>query len=181
MSIPGSPQPAQVVVSVLTAQQEMLAVVRPLLVSEIGPVEAEHGPMAFSFTSYYDGELGPGIQRWIWSFGELVDRAELAALKCLTNDIEQAHSDGGRRKFNLDPGILTLANFVLATGKERAHRVYLDRGIFADLTLVFQGNTYRPLEWTYPDYADARMTELLNRLRENYKCKLKEKGLLRPR
>ena len=180
MSIPRSPQPGQVIVSVLTAQQEMLDVVRPLLVEEMGPIAAEFGPMSFRFTSYYDLELGPGIRRWIWSFRDLVDRAELAAIKCLTNDIEQAHLERGLRKFNLDPGVLTLPNFVLATGKERAHRIYLGRGIFADLTLIFREGTYRPLDWTYPDYADAEMTELLNRLRETYKCQLKEKGLLRP-
>ena len=78
----------------------------------------------------------------------------------------------GKRRFNLDPGLLTLGNFVLATGKNNAHRIYLAEGIFADLTLIFRSRSYRPLEWTYPDYADAELIGILNRLREMYKCRL---------
>lgn len=178
MSIPRDPQPGQVIVSVLTAHPEDLTLVRAHLVERQGPLEQEVGPLDFTFTSYYEKELGSGIQRWMWSFSELVDRSELAAIKCFTNNVEQAHLEQGRRRFNLDPGLLTLGNFVLATGKDRAHRVYLRNGIFADLTLVYRGGTYRPLDWTYPDYAGTEMTDILTRLRETYKCKLKAKGLL---
>lgn len=104
-------------------------------------------------------------------FKDLVDRAGLASIKLLTNDIENAYSIDGKRQFNLDPGLLTLENFVLATGKNRAHRVYLSDGIFADLTLVFRKGSYRPLDWTYPDYADKELIEILNRIREHYKCR----------
>jgi hypothetical protein len=102
----------------------------------------------------------------------MVDRAEIVGIKCLTNEIEQASAEGGKRNFNLDPGLLTLGNFVLATGKNNAHRIYLGKGIFADLTLIYRSRTYNPLEWTYPDYADPELITILNRLRESYKCKL---------
>jgi hypothetical protein len=72
--------------------------------------------------------------------------------------------------------LMTLGNFVLATGKDNAHRIYLREGIFADLTLIFQGGTYRPLAWTYPDYADNGLIGILNRLRQDYKCKLTQPG-----
>jgi len=178
VSIPRIPLPAQVVVSVLTSREEFLPIIRPRLRERMGVIEEEIGPIDFPFTSYYDKELGTGIRRWIWSFGELIDRAELAGLKLLTNALEQAHLEDGKRKFNLDPGLLTLSSFVLATGKENAHRIYLGSGIFADLTLIFRGGSYRPLEWTYPDYAGSEMTEILKRLREAYKCKLRQMGLL---
>jgi hypothetical protein len=167
-----------VIVSVLTAHPQALTHVKDQLAEEMGPVEEEVGPLGFAFTSYYERELGAGIRRWIWSFSELVDRSELAAIKCFTNDVERAHLNQGRRRLNLDPGLLTLGNFVLATGKDRAHRVYLRSGIFADLTLVYRGGRYRPLDWTYPDYAGKEITDILARLRETYKCKLKSKGLL---
>ena len=114
------------------------------------PVEEELGPLDFGFTTYYDDEMGPGIRRWLWAFADLVDRSELARIKCLTNRVEQTYSVEGRRRFNLDPGLMTLGNFVLATGKDNAHRIYLSDGIFGDLTLIFRGGSYRPLEWTYP-------------------------------
>jgi hypothetical protein len=138
----------------------------------MGDIEELIGPLAFNFTRYYDAEMGAGIRRWLWVFSNLVDRAELARIKCLTNEIEQSYTMGTKRRVNLDPGLMTLGNFVLATGKNNAHRIYLRDGIFADLTLIFRSGSYRPLEWTYPDYAAAELIGILNRLRKNYKCTL---------
>jgi hypothetical protein len=102
----------------------------------------------------------------------MVDGAEIVRVKRLTNEIELDYAAEGKRRFNLDPGIMTLGNFVLATGKNNAHRIYLGQGIFADLTLIYRSKTYCPLEWTYPDYADPALIRILNELRESYKCKL---------
>jgi hypothetical protein len=62
---------------------------------------------------------------------------------------------------------------VLATGKNCAHRIYLDRGIYADLTLVFHQKAYRPLPWTYPDYGDERVRGWLGVLRQKYLLQLR--------
>lgn len=172
MSIPRIPEPAQLIVSVLAPDREAVAAAQCRLVHELGPLEEEIGPLAFPYTCYYDAEMGPGIVRWLWSFEQTVDRAEIVRIKCLTNEMEQDAVVGDKRRFNLDPGLMTLGNFVLATGKNNAHRIYLDKGIFADLTLVFRSKTYCALEWTYPDYADPALIKILNRLRESYKCKL---------
>jgi hypothetical protein len=141
--------------------------------NRMGPIEEQIGPLPFDFTAYYDEELGPDIKRWLWSFADLVEGSSLRAIKLLTNELEQSFAESGRRRFNLDPGLMTLGNFVLATGKNNAHRIYLGEGIFADLTLVYRSGTYRPLEWTYPDYADRQLIGILNELRETYKCKLR--------
>ncbi len=174
LSLPSIPEPARVIVSVLTADRQILNAAKPLLVRELGPLDEEIGPLAFNYTSYYNSEMGQGILRWLWSFADLVDREALVNIKGLTNSVEQAYTVEGKRRFNLDPGLMSLGNFVLATGKNNAHRIYLGKGIFADLTLVFRAGTYRPLEWTYPDYADRELIAILNRLRESYKCRLME-------
>ncbi|MEJ2715823.1 MAG: DUF4416 family protein [Deltaproteobacteria bacterium] len=174
MSVPQIPDPAGLVMSVLASVRDRVEAATAMLVRRIGPVEKVVGPFAFDFTSYYDSEMGPGIQRWLWLFSHLVDRGELARIKLVTNEIESSFLVEGKRTFNLDPGLLTLENFVLATGKNRAHRIYLGDGIFADLTLVFREGTYRPLPWTYPDYADPELIMMLNELRESYKCKLRQ-------
>ncbi len=172
MSLPRIPARTALVISLLCAPPNLADKVKPSVISEFGPIAHEIGPLAFNFTSYYDEEFGPGIQRWLWGLEQLVDRSKLVRIKSLTNGIERAYTEGGKRRYNLDPGLLTLANFVLATGKENAHRIYLDEGIFADLTLIYRGGTYRPLEWTYPDYAGPELLGALNRLRESYKCRL---------
>ncbi len=37
--------------------------------------------------------------------------------------------------------------------------------MFADLTLVFRNGEYRPLPWTYPDYASDEIRDLLREIR----------------
>ena len=176
MSTPHIPEPANLIISVLTSEGNMLGTVTQLLAEKVGPTEEVIGPLAFDYTKYYDDEMGPGIKRWLLFFTELLDGAELARIKCLTNQIEQSYSEKGKRRVNLDPGLMTLGNFVLATGKNNAHRIYLGAGIFADLTLIFRGGSYRPLEWTCPDYAGGELITLLNRLRKSYKCRLESQS-----
>jgi hypothetical protein len=176
VSVPKIPEPAKLILSILAPDKGIVELAAPMIVQALGTVEEEIGPINFEFTSYYDGEMGPGIRRWIWVFANLVDRGDLAGIKCLTNKIEQTYTVEGKRKFNLDPGLMTLGNFVLATGKDNAHRIYLREGIFADLTLIFQGGTYHPMAWTYPDYTDNGLIGILNRLRQDYKCKLTQPG-----
>jgi hypothetical protein len=172
LSIPSIPEPARLIVSVLTAREGILSSLVPQLEEQFGILEETVGPLDFEFTSYYDSELGPGIRRWILSFTDLLSRDNLATVKLFTNGLEQKYSVNEKRMINLDPGFLTLGNFVLATGKNNAHRIYLSDGIFADLTLIFRAKTFQPLEWTYPDYADHNLIAILNALREKYKRKL---------
>lgn len=176
MSVPRIPDPGRLVMSVLTPSKEVADSAISTLCKELGSVEEEIGPLAFGHTSYYEAEMGPGIQRWLWVFSELVDRGRLNRIKLLTNEIELSYSRDGKRKFNLDPGLLNLENFVLATGKNRAHRIYLGDGIFGDLTLIFYQRSYRPLPWTYPDYADPELIKILNGVRERYRCMLRLQG-----
>lgn len=160
--------------SIITPLVRVRETLAPMIESRLGPIDEEIGPLPFDFTDYYDAEMGPGNRRWLWSFERLVDRSQLVSIKLLTNDVEKAYTIDGNRRFNLDPGLLTLENFVLATGKNRAHRIYLGQGIFGDLTLVFRKGSYRALEWTYPDYADSELITILGRLRERYKWELME-------
>ena len=176
MSVLRIPEPARLIVSVLTPEKEVADSASTLLVRELGPIEEEIGPLAFDFTSYYDAEMGSGIRRWIWVFADLTDRSRLAGIKRLTNEIESAYSREGKRRFNLDPGLLTLENLVLATGKNQAHRIYLGEGVFGDLTLIFRKGVYQPLPWTYPDYASRELTAVLEGVRQRYKCKLNPGG-----
>ncbi|MFH1114279.1 MAG: DUF4416 family protein [Pseudomonadota bacterium] len=175
MSVPRIPEPARLIISVLASEGMPLEGARTALIDRFGSLEEAVGPLPFDYTSYYDAELGTGIKRWLWVFADLVEGSDLREIKLFVNELEQAHSTAGRRTFNLDPGLITLGNFVLATGKNNAHRIYLGKGVFADLTLIFRSGTYHPLPWTYPDYADLQLIDILNTLREKYKCKLTNK------
>ena len=87
--------------------------------------------------------------------------------------MEASHSAQGRRRVNIDPGLLLRERFVLATGKNFTHRVYLGQGIYADLTLIYRRDAFQALPWTYPDYTDARLQAFLLRARSKLQRDLK--------
>jgi hypothetical protein len=109
--------------------------------------------------------MGSPLHRRFLSAERPVSRDALPAIKIAMESIEAEFSEGGKRTVNLDPGLLSPENFILATGKNYSHRVYLGMGVFADLTLVFRNGGYQPLPWTYPDYASEEIRSLLRELR----------------
>ena len=127
----------------------------------------------FDFTDYYAGEMGSPLYRRVLVFERLIEQEHLVRIKVKTNQIEQAFAVQGARQVNLDPGYLLLERFVLATGKNFSHRIYLGQGIYADLTLVFQDGRYQALPWTYPDYASPQLRDFLLQARQRYRRDLK--------
>jgi hypothetical protein len=104
---------------------------------------------------------------------KLIRPEELPDIKLATNEIEDKLAANFQRRINIDPGYISKAHLILATGKSYTHRPYLRDGIYADLTLVYQGKKFCSLPWTYPDYADEKQLLMLGRIREKYLLQLK--------
>jgi hypothetical protein len=131
--------------------------------------------MKFDFTAYYESEMGANLLRKFIAFERPVSPADLAEIKLWTNGVEASFSEAAasrrppvRRPINLDPGYVTLSKLVLATTKDHAHRIYLDRGIYAEVTLRFLKGAFEPMPWTYPDYR----TEAYRRFFEGVRAEL---------
>jgi hypothetical protein len=110
--------------------------------------------------------MGSGLSRAFISFKDLISPKDLSRVKVITNRIEEKLSLKGKRLVNIDPGYLDAARLVLASTKDYAHRIYLDKGIFAETTLIFKGHSFKNLEWTYPDYKSEKYLEIFNSIRE---------------
>ena len=142
---------------------------------QYGPVDFLSEPLPFNFTDYYEPEMGKGLWRRVASFGPLISPDQLPGVKIWTNALEDRfRNECGGRRVNIDPGYLTAAKFILATGKDYSHRMYLRDGIYGDLTLIFQKGVFTPLPWTYPDYGSQPLIGLLGILRNRYLWQLKK-------
>ncbi len=165
--------PVKYMVSVLSAcPPAMTEVIRSLsdrwgLTDFVGPV------MPFTWTDYYEPEMGAPLSRRFVSFRDLIRPERLPDIKRETNDIESRFSEGGMRRVNIDPGYLSAAHLILATGKGYTHRPYLRGGVYADLTLLYQRGTFTALPWTYPDYAEGAVIVMFNKMRDRYLLQLK--------
>jgi hypothetical protein len=168
LSVRSEPRPARLVVSAIYREELRFAEAVPRVEAAVGPVRAVGGRLPFDRTDYYQGEMGAPLFRRFLAAGRAVPRDTLAAIKVAMESIEAELSEGGRRTVNLDPGMLTPESFILATGKNFTHRVYLGEGVFADLTLVYRRGEFHPLPWTYPDYASEGVRSLLRELRREH-------------
>lgn len=182
MSIPTPPPPAKLVCSILSSALNALWPTTLAALEEcFGPTDSVSPELPFTFTAYYDRELGTPIARRFVSFARLVPQDGLITAKLATNALEaRLAGPDGRRRVNCDPGILTQERLVLATGKNFSHRVYLGQGLFADLTLVFRAGSWQILPWTFPDYASPAMRDILTAIRDRYRQDLREPPLLHP-
>src|SRR5262249_39991769 len=111
-------------------------------------IALESERFAFRETNYYEPTMGPEIKKTFWAFETLIEPERLVEIKLATNDWEAEYAALGHhaepRPLNLDPGYLTNAKLVLASTKDHAHRIYLERGIFAEVTLHYSHGNWQP-------------------------------------
>jgi hypothetical protein len=162
-------EPERLVIALLYAPGTELGPLRSAFEGELGPVDYVGPELPFEWTDYYEAEMGAGLRRGFLSFGRLVDPSRLAELKLWTNELEARLARGGGRRVNIDPGLISLGRFSLATTKERSHRIPLEKGIYAELTLVYEKGEFLPLPWTYADWASPEYRAVLAELRERYR------------
>ena len=168
MSVPQPPKLAKLVIGVFMQNRDLMTPIASKLGDAFGAIDTVSPWYPFDFTTYYHREMGFPLFRRVLSFQSLIEQDSLAEIKVFTNGIEKHYTISGKRSVNLDPGYLVHERFVLATGKNFAHRIYIGKGIYADLTLLYQKGTFVSLPWTYPDYAHNHLISFLERTRKKY-------------
>ena len=161
------------VMGVLSQAEEEKNNLISILQDSFGPILMTSSTLAFLFTDYYDAEMGGRPVRYFFMFRNLVDPSTLAQIKTLTNKIELSFAypkgNASGRRINLDPGLLSLSSLILATCKDRSHRIPLQEGIYAETTLIYQDKDFQRLPWTYADYSSNEVRAVLRSFREEYR------------
>jgi hypothetical protein len=168
MSIPKIPSPAFLFFNIFSKKKD-------LIIQTLNEIEQYYGEFCwitsfFPFTSthYYEKEFGNNLIRVIAALYNFIDQDRLLETKKFSYHLESKFSENKKRLVNIDPGMITAERLVLATGKNFTHRIYLGEGIFADLTLIFQKNSFRTLSWTFPDYGSKEFISFFNNARDTY-------------
>jgi hypothetical protein len=148
------------------------------LTKAFGQLDYESEVFDFDHTEYYRSEMGERLIRKFISFEQLIDPGKLADTKLKTIEIEKKFADRledeYRRNINIDPGYMELSKVVLASTKNYSHRIYIGKGIFAEVTLIRKDNKFKFLPWTYPDYANPITLDFFENMRQILKNQLGE-------
>lgn len=147
--------------------------IRGDLEREFGEISYISPSFPFTFTDYYDEEMGTPIERFFICFSTLITPDILADVKSFTNRIEEKYAVDGKRKINLDPGTMSVGNVVLATTKNRAHRIAIGKNLFAEVTLIYHHKGFESFSWTYADYRSPEIQTVLLEMRKRYLSVLK--------
>jgi len=160
------------VTAVFSRHAELMDQVVGQLVDRYGPIAARSPRWAFEHTPYYEAVMGAGLMKELIAFERLIDPATIVEVKLDTNGLEEAVAADGRfaepRPVNIDPGYVAASKFVLATTKDYSHRLYLGRGIYAEVTLTYTSGRFQPCPWTYPDYREDAYRDFLQEARRGY-------------
>ncbi len=179
------PKKSKLIISIIANKEIMFENAKSLLIDEFGDIDNESDYQSFDYTSYYEKEMGSNLLQKLVSFNKLISPGLLSRIKHKTNKMEMILSfdeiknnndnlkniknNEIKRKVNLDPGYLTLSKFILASTKNGPARIYLNNGIYAEITLSFIKKSFCAVGWTYKNYQTPEYIYFLNNIRENYK------------
>ncbi len=168
--------PVNLILGMLSGEVILFEMVERGLEEKYGPIELKSPILPFTYTDYYEKEMGKDIKRQFLSFQRLIDPGALASIKIYTNTLEeefQKEKATSGRPINLDPGYLAAGKLVLASTKDYCHRVYLGEGIYGEVTSRYTGGVFEPLPWTYPDYCSKEYMDFFKEIRALYMEKLR--------
>jgi hypothetical protein len=141
--------------------------------SQWGPIALSSEPFKFDATDYYSATMGTDLRKQFFAFERLSHPGSVVDAKLQANAWESEFEELSRhpepRPLNLDPGYLTLGKLVLASTKDYAHRIYLGKGIFAEITLNYRNHRWQPHEFTFPDYRRADYHAFFSQCRDYLK------------
>lgn len=140
--------------------------------NEIKKIWSEHFDLYEAYTpnfnpslEYYSKEMGEHLERVIFFSSLKVERTQMIDFKVWATSIESKYAENNKRSLNIDIGILCLEQVLLSTSKPYSHRIYLNKGVYAELTYKYENKSYHFLPWTYPDYQHQEKVDFFNSMR----------------
>jgi hypothetical protein len=171
---PTEPEPVKLFHSILYSDENLLIKAKEILVEQYGTIDYSSPVYPFQITGYYEEEMGAPIYRMFISHKPLINPQKIAQIKISTNQIEQELIQNGNRKVNIDSGYMDACKVVLASAKYNGHKIYLDLGIYADLTLYYEKGNFYPYVWSFPDFRSGEYNKTFLMIREKYKVQHKK-------
>ena len=132
----------------------------------------------FTETNFYTQSMGTELKKQFLAFETLIEPGEIAPTKLLSNEWEKQYAAENQhaevRPLNIDPGYISEAKLVLVTTKDRDHRIYLQQGIFAEVTLFFRSGDWNGSRWTYPDYQRKDFQSFFTKCRDYLRDQIRQ-------
>ncbi|UCG35599.1 MAG: DUF4416 family protein [Candidatus Omnitrophota bacterium] len=162
------PLPVKFICAFIYSNEDIYAQTKRILTSRFGPIDFESKLIDFTFTDYYTEEMGKPLWRKFISFEKLRQAEGFDKIKRFCIRLEKRFAVNNRRIINIDPGYLNEAKLVLTTTKDFSHRIYLRKGVFAEVTLSYHERDFGHFPTTFPDYRTRLYKDIFLSIRDIY-------------
>lgn len=164
--------PARLFCGCFSQYPDLLDGIQDRLSPLFGPVIHKSRHFDFPDTRLYGPAMGAGLKKVFYVFQGLAAQDCLGKVKQATCQLEETIAQEGRwpvpRPINLDPGLVTEGHIVLASTKDRGHRLPRTEGIFEEITLLYFNGAFQPLMWTYQDFQDPEYHAFFAEVRKTF-------------
>jgi len=168
-----NPMPVKIFVGMVSGDAALFEEIGAKLEEVLGKSDLRSPEWKWEHTNYYLKEMGGDLKRQFIFFKRLVNPGMMPDLKLKTIEMENMYLNAnGGRKINLDPGYLDSARVLLVSSKDFSHRVYIGKGIYGEVTLVYSGNDFQILPYTYPDFKFKEYHDLFKKARRSYQSEM---------
>ncbi|MDA8743678.1 DUF4416 family protein [Rubripirellula amarantea] len=176
-------EPVVRICAVITSFADARAWAFKRLETHWGPITDRSAEIPFEAGGFYLDSMGPNLTKTLVAFEPFEDPGELSEWKVQSNAWEAEYANQSTnmvaRPVNLDAGYLSQAKLVLATIKDRDHRIYLRDGIFAEVTLSYVGKKWIHHRWSYPSYRTNEVSDFAMKNRARLREHLLATGQIR--
>ena len=152
MGIIKQPTKAALFAAIMYSDEKTAKKAVEMLVKKFGKLSFESEEYEFNATDFYEDEFGTDLKKRFILFEKKIDREQLAEIKIFSNKVEDKLAKNKKRTVNIDPGYITQANVVLASCKEFPHRIYVGKGIHAEVEMIFKKDRIEYPQYVYKDY-----------------------------
>ncbi len=170
------PLPVKLIIAFIYSDENNYDKSKLILKKKFGKIDFQSQRIDFNFTDYYCPEMGKPLYRRVITFKKLIKPQKLVDAKLFCVKLEKKFSIDGKRPVNIDPGYINEAKLVLSTTKDFTHRIYLNKGIFAEVTLYFENRQFKHYQTTFPDYRTNEYKDIFLTIRKIYSKQIKIRG-----
>ncbi len=163
------PLPVKFICGFIYTTEKVYQEAKKVLERKFGSIDFESERIDFDFTEYYYPEMGKPLSRRFISFKKLRKPEQFVKIKLDCIKLEKKFALGLHRQINIDPGYINEAKLILTTTKDFAHRIYLGKGIYAELTLSYVNDHFSEVPTTFPDYRTSQYKEIFSQIRRIYR------------
>ena len=143
---------ARLVMALMYSNKDVYEEATELLTKKFGEIEFKSDEFDFNFTTYYEKEFGKPLKKVFIVFKKPIKRKGLVDIRLYTQDLEKKLKQNNKRRINIDPGYITKDSLVMASLKEQPYKIYLGKGVFGHMIIMFKKMDIIPFRHSFPDY-----------------------------